>query len=228
MTYEEMLKYFNICEPLTTIEFLFYYSKYKSGDKEAKQKLIDHNIKLVISSISKFDKLYNLNDEIKKELFSIGLVELYKALLNFDLSKNVEFSTYALGCITGNMLNYFRRFKKYSNEISFSDLISCDIDIDVEETIIDERISIESDYENKDIYLILCGLVNNLQYPYNEVIKLLYGFYDNRVYTQEEVAKKLNLTISNVSRINNIAIRMLKKELLKIGINYNGSELRHK
>ena len=198
--------------PLSTEEEKECFEKIKSGDKSAKNKLIEHNLRLVAHIIKK----YYSNSIEQDDLVSIGTIGLIKASSTFDYDKGTRFATYAARCIENEILMYFRNKKKYAQDISLSEPIECDKDgnaLSIMDIMADEK-SITEDIEEKLRAENLHKIIDSELLPREkEIICMRYGIMEKGPYTQREVAKKLSISRSYVSRIEKKAIEKLKDKL---------------
>lgn len=197
-------------KPLTPKEEEIYLEKMKNGDKEAKNKLVEHNLRLVAHIIKKY--YANTNDQ--DDLVSIGTVGLIKAINTFNPNKNIKLSSYASRCIENEILMYFRSVKKRSQDISLNEAIDSDKDgnpltlmdiMSCEDNIIDEL-----DTKIKSIQ-VKSFINKELTERERTIIILRYGLNDDKPLTQREVAKMLNISRSYVSRIETKALKKLKR-----------------
>lgn len=197
-------------KPLTPKEEEIYLKKMKNGDKEAKNKLVEHNLRLVAHIIKKY--YANTNDH--DDLVSIGTVGLIKAINTFNPNKNIKLSSYASRCIENEILMYFRSVKKRSQDISLNEAIDSDKDgnpltlmdiMSCEDNIIDEL-----DTKIKSIQ-VKSFINKELTERERTIIILRYGLNDDKPLTQREVAKMLNISRSYVSRIETKALKKLKR-----------------
>lgn len=190
---------FNNCEnlpnPLTKLETYELFQKINNGDKSAKDKLAKHNIKLVLNQVNK--KFANIPCD-KQELVEVGCVGLVKAINTFDISKGIEFSTYALPCIDNEIKNFVIKEKKKINTRSLNELVVSDNNEKVEsleDTISDDFI-IEDNYSEKEMKTILRSVVEQLPELERKAITLYFGFIDNKPLVLEKVAKEINYSLS--------------------------------
>lgn len=186
----------------------------KNGKEEAKEKLIRHNIRIVLYEVmSKFR--YTGYDY--KDIVSIGNIGLIKAINSYDLNKNVHFFTYAKKCIDNEILYFLRENKKtlsnYSLEYVLNETDEGSV-VTLEDCLLADTI-IEVDYEKEEIKRIVREVVENLPERKKQIIMLRYGFYDDVIYTQEEIGKCLNMSQSNVSKIIDVTLDEISKELYK-------------
>ncbi len=201
----------NIPSPLSENEFLTYYQEMQQGDKESRGIIINHNIRLVLDRVV---KRFNNTNIDKKDLVSIGLIGLMKAIDTFDIKKGIKFSTYATTCIDNEILMTIRKYRKYLKNLSLDYAIMDDDGADIlfKDTILDS-FDFTLDYEKKETLEILKKLVLELNDRDKEIIMLYFGFYDDRCYNQKEIAKIFNITQSVVSRIIKRILKTLYLQL---------------
>ncbi len=208
---------YKLPKPLSNDEINDLFKHVKEGSKNAKNKLAIHNIKLVLYEVT--TKFKNA-DYDKDELVCIGNLGLVKAINTYDPSKGFEFSTYATRCIDNEILMFLRSLKKISNVDSLDTIIFKDKDsneLKLENIIGDDKDLIKES-ENDEIYLIIRQVVENLPERNKEIIKLYFGFYDNKVYSQTEIAKKFNLSRSHISMLISKTTEKIGKILESKGV----------
>lgn len=201
-------------DPLSKEEEERYVELMLKGDKEARSKLIEHNLRLVAHIVKKFETTSNDVDD----LIGIGTVGLIKGIDSFSPSKNVRLTTYIAKCAENEILMYFRADKKNSKNVSIYDGISYDKDGN-EVTVLDVLKTTEPDfadniYKNDNIRL-LKEYLNVLTPREREVLTKRYGLDNNDEITQKEIAKKLGISRSYVSRIEKRAITKILREFIK-------------
>ena len=196
---------------LSKVEVYELFEKFYAGNYSAREKIIIHNIKLVIYKVI---NKYNFVLYDKKDLVSIGIIGLTKAVDTFDISKNYEFSTYAARCIENEILMFLRHLKVRSNVASFDEVVGLNYDLkNIElKDIINNGVNLEEDYILKEEHYEIRSLVEKLPEREKEIIKLYFGFYGLR-YNQKEIAKKLNIHQSYVCRIIKSVLIDLKEKL---------------
>ncbi len=184
----------------------------KNGDAEARGKLIEHNLRLVAHVVRK----YYAGNPAEDDLISIGTIGLIKSVDSFDIDNGARFATYAARCIQNEILMYFRSQKKLSLEVSINETIDTDRDgnpltygdvIKCEDTIaedIDAKIKLTRAAEY---------IMKNLDGREREIIILRYGISRSRACTQQEVADKLGISRSYVSRIEKSALEKIRSAL---------------
>lgn len=191
-----------------------YFIKYKSGDDDAKNVIIEHNLRLV----AHITKKYCTNSSEQDDLISIGTIGLIKAANTFDDNKGIKFATYASKCIENEVLMYFRSQKKTAQDISINEPIDSDSEgnpltlmdiISVEDTVADE---INQKIQIKQLYNYIGELKDERE---KTIIILRYGLYGNAPLTQKQIASKLDISRSYVSRIEKKVIEKLRKRFEK-------------
>ena len=206
---------------LSKEEFTELFVKFKDGEEEAINQLILHNMRLVTSEVTNRFKTFNYD---KEDLISIGKVGLLKALNTFDLSKNYAFSSYAIRCIDNEILMFIKKLSKEKNVYSLDNIIYEGKDgntLTFESTIKDDRDDIE-EFIHKDELESLIMLVEELPELERKIIKMHFGFYNGKRYTQSEMANELDIAQGNLSRmISKTAdkLRLRLNRIDRIGIN---------
>lgn len=200
--------------PLSKEEEELYIDKMMKGDKEARSKLIEHNLRLVAHIVKKFESSTSDVDD----LIGIGTVGLIKGIDSFSPNKNVRLTTYIAKCAENEILMHFRSDKKNSKNVSIYDGISYDKDGN-EVTILDVIKTEDPDYNDviykNDNIKLLKKYLNVLTPREREVINKRYGLDGNDEITQKEIAKNLNISRSYVSRIEKRAITKILREFIK-------------
>jgi RNA polymerase sporulation-specific sigma factor len=187
-----------------------YLDKFKNGSVDAKNKLVEHNLRLVAHIVKK----YYANSEEQDDLISIGTIGLIKAINSFDDSKGIKLATFASRCIENEILMYFRSKKRNSQEISISEPI--DTDSEGNPLTLIDIISIDDDItDNIDLMMKTEKLYKFIESMKDErektIIIMRYGLYNNVPMTQNQVAARLNISRSYVSRIEKKIIDRLRK-----------------
>ncbi|WP_051585982.1 RNA polymerase sporulation sigma factor SigK [Caldanaerobius polysaccharolyticus] len=202
-------------QPLSAEEEERYIRKYLGGDEEAKNILIERNLRLVAHIVKKYSNTGIDSDD----LISIGTIGLIKAITTFNDSKGVRLATYASRCIENELLMYLRSNKKEKNEISLQDPIGVDKEGN-EISLIDiipvaDPDSVCNEVETKLQIKKLKDKINTaLKNRERLVIELRYGLTNMGVKTQMEIARLLGISRSYVSRIEKKALKKLLKELM--------------
>lgn len=197
-------------QPLTASEERYYLQKYTEGDLEAKHILIERNLRLAAHIVKKYQSM----EEDTEDLLSIGTIGLIKAVVTFNPDKSVRLGTYAARCIENEILMYLRTKKKSSREVSLYEAIGTDREgneIQLFDVIETEGEDAHSKVELKeDIRMLYQRVEKELTPRERTVLKLRYGLYHEEEYTQKEIARRLGISRSYVSRIEKGAIAKLR------------------
>lgn len=200
-------------QPLTEEEERAYLQKFKEGDIEAKNILVERNLRLVAHIVKK----YSFPGKEVDDLISIGTVGLIKAIDSFDSSKGTRLATYAARCIENEILMLIRNNKKIKGEVYLQDPIGIDKEgneISLMDILSSDKDSIIEIVENKIQVKKLYSKINTvLQEREKLIIEMRYGLIDGKGKTQREIAKILGISRSYVSRIEKRALKKLCKEL---------------
>ena len=198
-------------EPLSKEEELKYVELSIKGDKEARNILIEHNLRLVVFLSKKYE---NTGVDLE-DLVSIGTIGLIKGVNTYKLDKNIKLATYASRCIDNEILMFLRKNKRRKGEVSFEDSLSYDSEgnelhlediLGTDETIVTRPI--EEELERKILYTEL----KNLNDRDKEIMTLRYGLLGKKEMTQKEVAEALGISQSYISRIEKKVINKLRLE----------------
>ena len=187
--------------------------KMKDNDKY-RNKLIEHNLRLVAHIVKKFESVYKDTDD----LISIGTIGLIKGIDSYDSSKNIRITTYAARCIENEILMYFRSNKKYGNDVSLNDYIGVDKDgnsISLIDVIQDEDVDLSMKVSNSIDIEALIKYLDVLKKQEREIIIKRYGLFNSKEYTQKEIAHEMGISRSYVSRIEKKALYKLLREFNK-------------
>ncbi len=180
-----------------------------NGDLNARNKLIEHNLRLVVFLSKKYDNtMYDLED-----LVSIGTIGLIKGVKTYKLDKNIKLATYASRCIDNEILMFLRKNKRRKVELSFEDSINLDSDgneLHLEDVLGTDENVVEKEYEDKIDKEVLKKEIENLPKRDKEILSLRYGLNGKDEFTQKEVADKLGISQSYISRIEKKAIKKLR------------------
>ena len=201
-------------EPLSASEEEECIRNMMAGDKDARNKLIEHNLRLVAHLCKRFEDRNISSDD----LISIGTIGLIKGIDSYDPSKKIKITTYIAKCAENEILMYFRSNKKYGNDISLNDYIGLDKDgneislIDVLPTLEDDLPTLIFNNINLELLHKYLDVLNERE---KEIIIKRYGLYNTDEYTQKEIAKEMKISRSYVSRIEKRALAKLYKEFYK-------------
>ncbi len=201
-------------EPLSKEEENKYVELMLQGDMDARNKLIEHNLRLVAHIVKKFDSKEKMTDD----LISIGTIGLIKGIDTYKDNKKTKITTYAARCIHNEILMYFRANQKRNNDVLLSDSIGFDKEgneislIDVLEDNTEDYVEIINQKDNIDMLKKYLNLLSDKE---KEIIKKRYGLNGEEEKTQKEIAKELNISRSYVSRIEKRALSKILKEFMK-------------
>ena len=183
--------------------------KSNMGDLKARNKLIEHNLRLVVFLAKKYDStIYDLED-----LVSIGTIGLIKGIKTYKLDKNIKLATYASRCIDNEILMFLRKNKKRMGEVSFEDSVNLDAEgneLHIEDVFGTEEDIIHKSIEESDDKVLLENEIRKLNGRDKEIIEYRYGLFGKRALTQKELADKLDISQSYISRIEKKVIKKLK------------------
>ena len=196
-------------EPLTKEEEDYYVSLKEKGDIDAKDKLIEHNLRLVVFLAKRYE---NTGVDLE-DLVSIGSIGLIKGINTFSSNKNIKLATYASRCIDNEILMYLRKNKKIKSEVSIDQALSLDGDgneLHLEDIIGTEKDEITKSIEQADDKELMIREILSLKPRDREIMILRYGLLGSDEFTQKEVADKLGISQSYISRIEKKVIRRLK------------------
>ncbi len=197
--------------PLSAAKEAELLEKSQNGDMEARNKLVEHNLRLVAHIVKKY---YNTGAD-NDDMISIGTIGLIKAVSTFKSDKNIRLATYAARCVENEILMFFRNQKKTSQDVFISDPIDTDkdgnaltlIDVIADNTDIAEEIDTKIKIERLKVVLPVC-----LDERERSIIEMRYGLGGKEELTQRDIAKKLGISRSYVSRIEKSALEKLRKQ----------------
>lgn len=201
-------------EPLDSVEEEEMITKMLNGDKNARNILIEHNLRLVAHIVKKFDKNNNETDD----LISIGTIGLIKGIDSYNRSRATKITTYAARCVENEILMHFRKLKNTGNTISLNDAIGYDKDgneISLQEVIKDDTIDIPDYLHIKENVGLLKKYFNVLTAREQEILIKRFGLLNEDEQTQKEIAKQLHISRSYVSRIEKRALAKVLREFIK-------------
>ena len=201
-------------EPLSKEKENFYVLRSMDGDVEARNILIEHNLRLVVFLAKKYD---NTNTDLE-DLVSIGTIGLIKGVNTYKLDKNIKLATYASRCIDNEILMYLRKTKRRKGEVSFEDNLS--FDADGNELHLEDVLGTDADIVTKRLddeldISIMSEEIKKLNKRDREIIELRYGLNGKKEMTQKDVAALLGISQSYISRIEKKVIKKLQS-IIKI------------
>ena len=198
-------------QPLTAAEEKYYVQKYTEGDLEAKHILIERNLRLVAHIVKK----YQPPPEEMEDLLSIGTIGLMKAVVTFDPEKSARLATYAARCIENELLMHFRGKKKSSKEVSLYEPIGTDKEgneISLLDVMEGPAVDVVEEYSTReDIRHVLDSMKSVLSSKEYEVICCRFGLFGQKEQTQREIAARLGISRSYVSRIEKRALEKMRR-----------------
>lgn len=198
--------------PLTNERELECLYKLENGDKNAREELIVHNLRLVVYIAKKFE---NTGIPIE-DLISIGTLGLIKAVNTFRIAKNIKLATYASRCIENEILMYLRKTNPMKAEVSYYEPLNTDWDgneLLLSDVLGSEPEDIYKDVEAEDERNRLYKAVNSLNKRERMIMTMRFGIGGGREYTQKEVADALGISQSYISRLEKRIIEKIKKEV---------------
>ena len=202
-------------EPLSSEEEKEYLELMKNGDEEARNILIERNLRLVAHICKKYSTAKTDQDD----LISIGTIGLIKGINSFEASKGVRLATYVARCIDNEILMYLRSAKKLNAEVYLEDPIGKDKDdntVTLQEVIENDERSIEDEvdlkFKIKKLYQKMKEVLKDRE---KSIVELRFGLNGKKPKTQHEIAEMMGISRSYVSRIETKAIGKLSKEFLK-------------
>lgn len=196
-------------KPLTAAQEKAYLERAAKGDLEARNKLIEHNLRLVAHIMKK----YYAQSSDQEDLISIGTVGLIKAISTFDPDKGIRLATYAARCVENEILMYFRSQKKSASDVSLSDYIETGADgaaLSIMDVISDDVDLFERVSTMEEVRLLRKYMAEVLDDRERQVLTLRYGLNGNKPLPQREVADKCGISRSYISRIEKKALGKLR------------------
>ncbi|HIS11743.1 MAG TPA: RNA polymerase sporulation sigma factor SigK [Candidatus Onthocola stercoravium] len=196
--------------PLGKEEELAYLIKARQGDEEARNKLIEHNLRLVVFLAKKYENTtYDIED-----LVSIGSIGLIKGINTYKIDKNIKLATYASRCISNEILMFLRKNKRKRSEVSLEEALNYDSEgneLHLEDILGTDAELVPKEYEKKVDKELLNKEIASLSPRDKEIMTLRYGLNNTMEYTQKEVAEMLGISQSYISRIEKKVVRKLSQ-----------------
>ncbi len=196
-------------EPLSKEMEEYYLMRSNDGDLAARDKLIEHNLRLVVFLAKKYE-----NTKVDLEdLVSIGTIGLIKGIKTYSMNKNIKLATYASRCIDNEILMFLRKNKKIKTEVSFDESLS--FDLDGNELHLEDILGTDPDIVTRGLdeelnRNIVSQEINKLNTRDREIIVMRYGLVTGEEKTQKEVAEILGISQSYISRIEKKVINKIK------------------
>lgn len=200
-------------KPLSEEEESECIEKYKNGDTDARNILIEHNLRLVAHVAKKYTSSGRIASVDFDDIISIGTIGLIKGIDSFNSDKNVRLATYAARCIENEILMYIRSSKKYSNDMFLQDPVGHDFDgneITVMDMVKSNDDPVPDEVSDRiDIMRMIQKIEEVLDEREREIIKMRYAIYGGEEITQREIAAMLGISRSYVSRIEKKALKKI-------------------
>lgn len=202
--------------PLTPAKERECLERLKEGDQEARRLLIEHNMRLVAHVVKK----YQYTDYDTEDLLSLGTIGLIKAVNTFKPDRGSRLATYAAKCVENEILMLLRSHKKYSREVSLYEPIGVDKDgesihlvdvIQMENEDVLEQMILDQDV--RELYQAYKTCLNDNE---KQVVRMRYGLFGGKEYTQREIAQAMGLSRSYISRIEKRGLEKIGKEMRKV------------
>ena len=202
--------------PLSREEERACIARLAEGDQEASATLIEHNLRLVVYIAKKFD---NTGVGVE-DLISIGTIGLIKAINTFRADKKIKLATYASRCIENEILMYLRRSTKLKSEVSLDEPLN--VDWDGNELLLSDILGTENDIVSQHLEeevnrSLLYSAMEKLTPRERELMEMRFGLKNGKEMTQKEVADKLGISQSYISRLEKRIITRLQREMRKLG-----------
>lgn len=201
-------------EPLSEEEEAKCIEGLMNGDEESRNKLIEHNLRLVAHIVKKFDSKGSMTDD----LISIGTIGLIKGIDSYSPEKNTKITTYAARCVQNEILMHFRANKKTNGDVSLSDSIGYDKEgneVSLIDVLKDESEDIVEELHLQDLITKLEKYMSVLTPRERKILEKRYGLNNRPEETQKEIAKSMKISRSYVSRIEKRALTKILREFLK-------------
>lgn len=201
-------------EPLSEKEEALAVKEMLEGNVDARNKLIEHNLRLVAHIVKKFEN----NDNMTDDLISIGTIGLIKGIDTYKNNKKTKITTYVARCIQNEILMYFRANQKRNNDVLLSDSIGYDKEgneinlVDILEDKTEDYIELINSKDNVKLLQKYLGLLSERE---KEIIIKRYGLGGSKELTQKEIASSMHISRSYVSRIEKRALTKILKEFIK-------------
>ena len=204
-------------KPLNEDEEIYYIERYKKGDTEARNILIEHNLRLVAHVAKKYTSSGRLASGDFVDIISIGTIGLIKGIDSFNTDKNVRLATYAARCIENEILMYIRSSKKYSNDMFLQDPVGHDFDgneITVMDIVKTDDDPVPDEVGTKlEINRMFEGIDDVLDEREKQIIEMRYALGGGEEITQREIAKMFGISRSYVSRIEKKALKKISAKM---------------
>ena len=202
-------------EKLSSEDELKMTNKLKEGSDEARNQLIERNLRLVVYTAQKFD---NTNVCIE-DLISIGTIGLIKAVESFDNSKNIKLATYASRCIENEILMYLRKVSRQKQEVSLFEPLNTDSEgneLCISDVLSGDKDEVSRNIDKEDEFSNLIYVLDGLSQKEKEIMYMRYGFGGKSEMTQKQVADYFDISQSYISRIEKKILDKMKVAIMKL------------
>ena len=202
----------NLLPPLSKEEEDYHVEQYEKGSLESRNKLIEHNLRLVVYVA----KRYDTNINILEDLISIGTIGLIKAINTFKLDKNIKLATYASRCIENEILMHLRKKAKSRLEISLDEPLKVDYDgneLLLEDILCDAESNVYDDLDKEEENKLLAEALKKLKPREREILSMRFGLDGYEELTQKETSDKLNISQSYISRLEKRILDKLRQAM---------------
>ena len=202
-------------KPLSPKEEKECLERFRQGDQEARDTLVEHNMRLVAHVVKK----YQGSDHDTEDLLSVGTIGLIKAVNTFNADRGSRLATYAARCVENEILMLLRANRKFSKEVSLFEPIGVDRDgetvslVDILE--MDNRETLDTMIFKQDVKEMYAAIESCLTDTERKVVGMRYGLYRGKEHTQREIAAMLGISRSYVSRIEKRSIEKIREELCR-------------
>jgi len=201
--------------PFQAEEEKIWLERHANGDSEARSKLIEHNLRLVVYIAKRFEN----TGVTMEDIISIGTIGLIKAVNTYDCDKKIKLATYASRCIENEILMFLRRSSKYRGDISFDEPLN--VDWDGNELLLSDILGTDADTVDKNLEsetekLLLLEALERLPVREKEIMQMRFGLGGRKELTQKEVAEILGISQSYISRLEKRIIKRLKRDIGKL------------
>lgn len=202
----------NLLPPLSKEEEDYHVEQYEKGSLESRNKLIEHNLRLVVYVAKRYDT--NINN--LEDLISIGTIGLIKAINTFKLDKNIKLATYASRCIENEILMHLRKKAKSRLEISLDEPLKVDYDgneLLLEDILCDAESNVYDDLDKEEENKLLAEALKKLKPREREILSMRFGLDGYEELTQKETSDKLNISQSYISRLEKRILDKLRQAM---------------
>lgn len=219
MYYEDLFVVKKLPNVLTKEEFEKKFIEFKNGNEKAKEEIINSNVRFIIDLVNK--KYSNINIDLK-DLISVGIVGLIKALNTYDINREIIFITYASRCIENEILQYIRKYNKIKVECSIETEVANNYNDDrsicIKDMLVDDKVDIEQFFQDIVLKNRIRQIVDTLPIRDRMIIYMYFGFENDILYSQKQIAEYTNLSQSFVSRIIKNSLYLIRQKLKEEGL----------